>query len=32
MRLLEEAGLANVTVAQSLQAAAQAAVDAARGG
>ena len=32
MRLLEEAGLANVTVAQSLQAAAQAAVDAARSG
>jgi succinyl-CoA synthetase beta subunit len=32
MRLLEEAGLANVTVAQSLQAAAQAAVDAAHGG
>jgi len=32
MRLLEAAGLANVTVAQSLQAAAQAAVDAARSG
>ncbi len=32
MRLLEQAGLANVTVAQSLQAAAQAAVDAARSG
>lgn len=32
MRLLEEAGLANVTVAQSLHAAAQAAVDAARSG
>ena len=32
MRLLREAGLANVTVAQSLQAAAQAAVEAARSG